>query len=39
MKMMKDSEPTIWMPVKYGKPWTPFKITVLMKNTDSGENG
>lgn len=37
--MMKDTEQTAWMPVKYGEPKTPFKVTILMENTSSGENG
>jgi len=37
--MMKDTDPTSWMPVKYGEAKQPFKITCLMENTSSGENG
>ena len=39
MAMYKDTEKTHWMPIKYGKPMAPWKITVVMPNTESGENG
>lgn len=37
--MYKDTEKTHWMPIKYGKPMAPWKITVVMPNIESGENG
>ena len=37
--MMMDTEKTSWMPSKYGMAMAPFKVTVLMDNTSSGENG
>ena len=37
--MIKDSEPVTWMPNKYGMAWTPFKVTVDMRNEVSGDNG
>jgi hypothetical protein len=37
--MMKDTEFTSWMPVKYGEPKNPFKISSVIENTSSGDNG
>ena len=37
--MIKDANPVIWMPSKYGVNWNPFKITVIMKNEVSGIDG
>jgi hypothetical protein len=39
MVMSRDTEPTVWLPVKYGKPWVPYKCTVIMSNVSSGDNG
>ena len=36
---MKDTDKTEWMPVKYGEAKNPFKVTVLMENISSGDNG
>jgi hypothetical protein len=39
IQMMRDTEQTAWMPVKYGEPMQPFKVAVVMENTSSGDNG
>ena len=37
--MMKPPQFTEWMPIKYGEPKKPFKLTVTYENIVSGDNG
>lgn len=37
--MSLQTEPTDWLFPKYGKPWKPYTIKLLLDNKVSGDNG